>query len=122
MQTDLSQYRWKDRLLVTFAPSVEAAARQGRPLAKDAAGRKERQLLRIVVLPGSTLVEGKPSTLDAAALRRRYRVRPGETRTLLVGKDGTVAFSTRKPVPLKTIFALIDAMPMRKAEMRKSGG
>ena len=119
MQADLSQYRWKDRLLVVFAPSDEAAAPQTRLFEKDPAGRKDRQILRIVVLPNSTTVEGKPSKLDAAALRRRYRVKPTETRTLLVGKDGTVVYSTRKPVALRTIFALIDAMPMRKSEMRK---
>ena len=122
MQADLSPYRWHNRLLVVFASSREVAARQSALFAKDPGGRKDRQLLRIVVLPASTTVEGKPAKLDAVRLRRRYRVKPGETRTLLIGKDGTVAYSTRKPVALKTIFALIDAMPMRRSEMRKGGG
>ena len=120
MQADLAQYRWRHRLLVALAPSQAASERQTRLFAADPAGRRDRQILRIVVLPASATVEGKRARLDAAALRRRYRVRTGEFRLLLVGKDGTVAYSTRRPVPLKAIFARIDAMPMRRDEMRKS--
>ena len=122
MQADLSPYRWKDRLLVLFAPSPEAAIRQSRLFGKDPAGRKDRQILRIVVLPRSATVEGAAAKLDASRLRRRYRIQPHEVRVLLVGKDGTVAYSARKPTTLKTIFALIDAMPMRRSEVRKGSG
>ena len=38
-------------------------------------------------------------------------------RVRLVGKDGGVKLDRGEPVDIPTLFALIDAMPMRRAEM-----
>lgn len=112
MLTDLSAYRDVNRLFVVFAPSKEDARliRQERLLRGSASGFKERDLLKLVFLSGET------------ALRRKYRIAKNEFRMLLVGKDGIVAFSSKDPVSPKTVFARIDAMPMRRAEMRRRKG
>lgn len=41
---------------------------------------------------------------------------------ILVGRDGGEKFRSNKFVTADQLFALIDAMPMRKNEMRKSKG
>lgn len=40
---------------------------------------------------------------------------------VLIGKDGGIKLRKPFPVEPKTIFEIIDSMPMRKAEMRSSG-
>lgn len=39
----------------------------------------------------------------------------------LIGKDGTVKRAERKPPALNTLFGQIDAMPMRRREMKRNG-
>jgi hypothetical protein len=43
---------------------------------------------------------------------RRFQV-------FLVGKDGHTAISFERPVSADNLFALVDAMPMRRKEMRR---
>ena len=37
----------------------------------------------------------------------------------LIGKDGSVKRSASKPVAMQALYALIDTMPMRRAEARE---
>ncbi len=39
---------------------------------------------------------------------------------LLIGKDGSAKFRSTKVVPKEQLFAIIDAMPMRKKEMKRA--
>lgn len=39
---------------------------------------------------------------------------------LLIGKDGGAKFRSTKVVPKEQLFAIIDAMPMRKSEMKRN--
>ena len=91
---DLSAHRWQHRVLVVDTPFPDAAEyrRQWSVLEMAAAGLKERDLI-VVTQAGPT-----------------FRVR-------LVGKDGGVKLDQAEPVEVPALFALIDAMPMRRAEM-----
>lgn len=53
-------------------------------------------------------------------LCRKYGVKPGQFTVILIGKDGTEKYRTNKLLKPVELFAIIDAMPMRKAEMRKT--
>ncbi len=90
---DLSAHRWQHRVLVVDTPSPDAAEyrRQRSALEAAAAGLKERDLI--------VVTQSAPT----------FRVR-------LVGKDGGVKLDQAEPVEVPAIFALIDAMPMRRAE------
>ena len=59
---------------------------------------------------------------EAAATRDRFGVAPDNLTVLLVGKDGTVKHRSSEPVDPEEIFSLVDAMPMRRREMRDGGG
>ena len=91
---DLAAHQWRHRVLVIDTPSRESAEyqRQSAVLAAASAGLEERH---VQVVTQTAKV---------------FRVR-------LVGKDGGVKLDRGAPVDVPTLFALIDAMPMRRAEM-----
>lgn len=47
-----------------------------------------------------------------------FKVKTGTFCILLIGKDGTQKLRSPEPVSLKTLFGLIDAMPMRRDEIK----
>jgi len=93
---ELGEHRWQHRVLVIDTPgtSVPAYQTQAAALLPAWAGLLERDLHLI--------------TRDAAPA---FRVR-------LVGKDGGVKLDRDTPVAAAELFALIDAMPMRRAERK----
>jgi hypothetical protein len=92
---DLAAHQWRHRVLVIDAPvqATEAYRRQLAWLDAAKAGLEERDL-HVVTRTGAPA----------------FRVR-------LVGKDGGVKLDQATPIEVTTLFALIDAMPMRRAEM-----
>ena len=49
----------------------------------------------------------------------KYNVSKTKFTVLLVGKDGTEKYRTNSILQMNKLFSIIDAMPMRKAEMLK---
>jgi len=92
---DLTAHQWRHRVLVIDAPEqvTEDYRRQLASLDAAKAGLEERNL-QVVTRTGAPA----------------FRVR-------LVGKDGGVKLDQATPIEVTTLFALIDAMPMRRAEM-----
>lgn len=104
-----------DRLLLIFAADAGAPQLLAQRAALDDVGLRARDVTRIEVV-GDT-VTGATNT--AATLRRRYEVDRGAFRVVLVGKDGGVKLDERAPISAATLHATIDAMPMRRQEMRR---
>ena len=73
---------------------------------KDSSGIAERDIEITSVKAGSTLLS-------------TYAVAPNQFTIILIGKDGGEKFRSLKPETTETLFAIIDAMPMRKSEMKK---
>ena len=123
---DLDAHKGEHRLLLIFAASLEdeGFVRQDRSLEGSVDGFAERELL-----PGDVLEDGTGSfggapvsSGEASAAREQFGVEPGTFAALLVGKDGTVKHRSAGPLGPDEIFALVDAMPMRRREMRERGG
>ena len=118
-----SGYRWSKRPLFVFAGSATyaALAEQRRIVAGSRGGFSERDVVVVFVVGGSVTAElgGKPGQ-SADALRARYGVGKSEFKAVLVGKDGGAKLSSGKPLSAATLFGTIDAMPMRRDEMRRS--
>ena len=95
---DLSAQRWRERVVVIDAPTPDDAAFQAQAAALLPAwrGLRERDVLVL-------------TRFEAAAFQFR-----------LVGKDGGVKLTSAQPVAVNELFAIIDAMPMRRAEMREA--
>lgn len=105
---DVKSQQWRHRLLVVFADEENdpRLATQRRLLGPVIAELRERDVLLIEVVGDDPLREalGVPRTGFHA---------------LLVGKDGGVKLREPQPVRPQTLVALIDAMPMRQAELRQ---
>ena len=91
---DLTAHQWRHRVVVVDTPSPQSAdyLRQSAALEAASAGLRERDVIIVT---------------QAA---KNFRIR-------LVGKDGGVKFTGNTPVDPASLFALIDAMPMRQAEL-----
>ncbi|GJD58896.1 DUF4174 domain-containing protein [Methylobacterium dankookense] len=107
----LAAHRWHARVLVLAAPDGDDARLKAQREAVAAAQLdfSERDLVVVdAVGPGA----------EAAALRRRLGLPEAEFRAVLVGKDGEAKITASEPIPPERLFATIDAMPMRRDEMR----
>ena len=108
----LALYRWNARILVVFAPNEgdPQLARQKDLLVGVGHGVAERDLV---------VLEAIGSSSEADRLRRKLGVPDGEFRAVLVGKDGGAKLTDTAPIAPDRLFATIDAMPMRRQEMRQ---
>jgi hypothetical protein len=108
----LDQFRWKNRVLVVVAPAGDPAAAEQRRIYDSAVkGMSERAIVLSEALDGSERSRQIRSRLNADG--RRFQV-------FLVGKDGNTAISSDQPVSADYLFGKVDAMPMRRDEMRRS--
>lgn len=113
----LADYKDKNRVLLVFAPTDKDAAyvEQGKLWQGEKAGFDERQL---VVVP--VLADGKRAGGDTSAgLEKKYGIDPKAFTVVLLGKDGHDAYRTAKPVKAAVLYEVIDAMPMRRAEIKR---
>lgn len=94
---DLCGHLWQDRVLIVNTPSTDHPdfTEQQRRFSDHAAAMEERDLV--------------------------VKTREGaEAFTVtLIGKDGGRKWHQTQPIDMAALFALIDSMPMRQAEMRK---
>ncbi len=113
----LDQLRWRNRVVLVFAPSADDARLrfQVAELHRLTSEPDARDLHLVTVAGGR--VEGASDT--SAALRMRFHVVEGGYRTFLIGKDGHAAVRSTAPIPAEEIARTVDAMPMRKDEMRR---
>jgi len=122
---DLSGYRWARRLLLVFAPVAQdpRLAAQRLRIRDDAPGYADRDLTIIEIVGSAVLVDGKGgSGLVAATMRTRFEIRDNDFATVLLGKDGGEKLRRQGLMPTERLFETIDAMPMRREEMRRDRG
>lgn len=107
----LDDYRWKKRLLVVIAPAGDAEALAQRRIVEAAAGgMTERDMVLVEALDDST---------RSRQIRNRLSADGTRFKVFLVGKDGHVALASDRTVSAELLFGKIDAMPMRRDEMRR---
>lgn len=107
----LDAYRDRARVLVLSAPDAADAQlkAQRAALGPVHSGLAERDLV---------VLEAVGAGPEARALRARLGLPSDGFRAVLIGKDGGAKLTAETPIPPQTLFATIDAMPMRRAEMR----
>jgi hypothetical protein len=103
-------------LLVGLPTGEQQLSDQQRLFNVARAGMEERDI-DVLVLPGSNLTDA-----DRQFLRQPpFNLAPSDVFVgYLIGKDGTLKKTFRKPVAAEALFALIDSMPMRRQEMKRS--
>jgi hypothetical protein len=55
---------------------------------------------------------------ESSSLYKKYGIKAGQFTVVLVGKDGGEKYRTEKLLQTPELFAIIDAMPMRRKEMK----
>ncbi len=112
----LKPLQWKARVLVVSAPRRDDSGLRAQDaiLKSDFDGQAERDL-KVIRLVGA---DG-PAGVDVQALRERLSLPPDRFEVVLVGKDGTTVLRRRQPISLGDLFDRIDAMPMRRDEIRR---
>ncbi len=106
------QFRWKNRVLVVVAPLGDPAAVEQRRIYHSAVnGMTERAIILGEALDSSERSRQIRYLLGADG--RRFQV-------FLVGKDGNTAISSDKPLSADYLFGKVDAMPMRRDEMKRA--
>ena len=122
-EAGMQRFQWQNRPLLVFAPGAEDPALQRQlAIARDhAAGWRARDMVTIVVAGDRPVtVDGtRAKNLANPTLRQRYRVTGDSFAAILVGKDGTEKLRHDAPISADKLFRTIDAMPMRRREMRE---
>ncbi len=118
-----SEFQWKNRLFILLTPDLEDPVykRQIRELRRANEALKERKGLVYSITPESIegdLSEGRPETLRHGRFRG-FDPASG-FRLLLIGLDGGVKLQSDRFTSASDLWAIIDAMPMRRiAQKRK---
>lgn len=119
--TTFAALRDKQRVLLVFANGDNGKAEAQLTIAAaHAVDFRERDL----VLAG---ISGSNSAVPTATLtpaeeekaRQRFHVSPGTFTVILLGKDGGEKLRSHAAIPWVKLQGTIDAMPMRKDEMKQ---
>jgi len=118
-RVNLARYRWKNRVLLVFAPNGDDPSFQQQmgQLASQSAGVRERDVLVLPILADGH--GGVASRRDAAMLAKAYGVPRGAFETVLLDKDGSVVRTNERPIPVATLFDVIEGSPLRQQEPRR---
>ena len=96
------------RMVLVFGNNITLVEQQLAALQKDSIGLAERDLIVKQVKPGDNLYQS-------------HHIIPNKPFTLLlIGKDGGEKYRSAIILTADRLFAMVDAMPMRQAEMRQS--
>jgi hypothetical protein len=118
---DLSQHEWRHRLLFLIAPDAEDRdlKMQQREIALRRDALIDRDVLVFQLPPGQGSLGETPLPEESVrALREQLGVAADDRLTILIGKDGGIKRRTVLDTGLRETFLQIDAMPMRRNEIR----
>ena len=109
---DLSQYQWKNRLIVVFADTDAdpAFAEQLSLLAEDPGALSERDVL--------VVTDSLPQPPSPA----RAKLRPHGFSLIWIDKDGAVRFRKASPWTVRELTQAIDKTPLRLQELADRPG
>ncbi len=119
---DLSSHQWKGRLVLVLFDSVSIATYQDqiKQFQENENGLNERKLIIYHINPK----EYKRGLLNSnwqrsKRLFNQYKKTDTHFEIILIGLDGGIKWRQSEFVSCKELFAVIDVMPMRRAELNK---
>lgn len=122
MSQELNDYRWQNRLVIVLADdcAAEELEAQINILQHEKEGLAERKIHVICLTPKQRRdgTDGEQSW-QASSLYQQYRRASEGMEVLLIGLDGGTKLRQTEVLTTEKLFALIDGMPMRRAEVRK---
>ena len=123
---ELSDYRWEHRPLLLFAPT-DNDPRVVETLSRIEASRCDfvdrDMVVGLVVTEGTSTLDGHVIDADESQrLANQYGISDTAFSVLLIGKDGGEKLRVNEVPDLRTIYAVVDGMPMRSGEMSADPG
>lgn len=122
---NLSDYKWKNRVLFIFSPSqdLDLYQKQLQEMEGEKKGFQDRDLKIFHLTEHGMSMETEERVIDrdVQRLRQAFGVSKEEFSVILIGKDGTEKLRSNSLLQVKELFAVIDAMPMRRREMKNDG-
>lgn len=119
---DLSSHRWENRLLLILVDDTDHPVYQDQisELNRDIAGVEDRRLI-IYTIKQNEFATGlkKSAWIPSGDLYTNYKQLDGEFEIILIGLDGGIKLRQAELLKTDKLFAFIDAMPMRRNELRK---
>ena len=120
---DLSFHRWENRLLLVLAddPDLLIFKQQMQQLQSEKPGHDERKLLIYQATPKKYRAGTGMSHnwKNSGKLYSRYKKTDAPFEILLIGLDGGIKLCQTAKLSCAELFATIDVMPMRQAEMSR---
>ncbi len=119
-ETELQQYRWNNRVVLVFFEANQSAQMDDikRIWEQHSCAIQERDMIiGYLSSEGPSSLNGQTlSKKESLALRDEYNADGEALAVILIGKDAGIKYRDNR-FDIKTIFNLIDGMPMRKREM-----
>ena len=116
---ELEKHQWNDRILLILNAEDD---QQLSEFLSDTNGLKERKLVNYDLKPGKArLVFPEKTAFRESALFKKYAENKN-FEVVLIGLDGGVKLRQTEILENEELFAVIDGMPMRKAEIRSKNG
>jgi len=117
------QYEWKNRIIVIYARAASTPEYKQQLEMIDESSKEfaERDLIGFHIFdnhgvgPNGKIL--KPA--EVGYIKDLFHFRDSSFGFVLIGKDGTVKHRKSEPVSEEELYAIIDAMPMRRREMKK---
>lgn len=123
---ELDDYLWQRRPLLLFAPS-QSDPRLAETVRRIEASRCDfadrDMVLGLIVTEGTSTLDGQVvDTSQARRLLSEFGIGANTFTAVLIGKDGGEKLRVNGVPDLPAIYATIDGMPMRSAEMGADPG
>lgn len=119
---NLDQFRWKNRLVLLLTDHADnpEVLNQLKIFESDLEGLKERKLKVIHLTSDQTKIWDTKTEVWSKSdgqLFQKYRKQDASFEMILIGLDGGEKLRKSLPISLDQLFAVIDAMPMRRWEI-----
>lgn len=123
-KSTMEKYRWKNRILLIFSPSEknETYTKQLLSLVEGEKGLVERDIVIFKIFDkiGIAPENEQLTKIICEQLRREFGIKKEQFCVILIGKDGGEKYRKSIMLSNENLFTIIDAMPMRRTEMKKN--
>lgn len=119
---DLNTHQWKNRVLLVISEteSNPVYIKQLEEWQSDKEGFKERKLIIYQIFPSYYIKGFTDEKIESRSLYNAHRSSEDTFQVILIGLDRGVKYKTSDFLNNTSLFAIIDGMPMRRAELNKN--
>lgn len=120
---ELKKYQWENRLVLIFAENKFSKLLKDQIdlFEKNTAGLKERKL-KIYQFSENDYKDTFDSDWKTSTIKtKEFFTIKEKFKVVLIGLDGGIKLTQKTILSTEKLFAIIDAMPMRKSELRQKG-